>query len=71
MGGDKSNGEYRYGGRKCKFCHSTKKAPASALTDTGATSMRIIQSQFCWKKQASSDPPSAKPPTEHRIRILP
>ena len=71
MGGDKSNGEYRYGGRKCKFCHSTKKAPASALTDTGAVFMQIIQSQFCSQKQVSSDPPWAERPTKRRIRILP
>lgn len=58
-------------GQSTHLYQKHKKAPASALTDTGAIFMWIIQSQFCWQKQVSSDPPSAGQPTERRIRILP
>lgn len=60
-----------------------KKALSKALTDSCVKStkwlrhmpepflMSIIQLQSCCRKKASSDPPSAEQPTEHRFRTLP
>ena len=60
---------------KCKLqwccCYQDKVRTCIKNTKRLRHLLSQIQSQFCWQKQASSDPPSAGQPTERRIRILP